>query len=115
MSDSFEHNPGDHEDPLPGPTWIVSLLGAVLLIVIGMGLTALYYNAQHQEDQQKFVTRDPQELIDVRSEQLARLHTDPHYEKSTNVDGKEVTALIIPIDQAMQKVVQENSTNGGNK
>ena len=38
MSDHAEHNPGDHEDPLPGPTWIVTFLGVVLLAVIILGI-----------------------------------------------------------------------------
>ena len=99
--------PGDHEDPLPGPTWIVALLGAVLLAVIGMGLTALLYNAQAQEDQRKVFTRDPAELVNLRSAQMARINALPHWEKSKDIDGKDQTALIIPIDQAMALTVKE--------
>jgi hypothetical protein len=109
MSETSEHNIGDHEDPLPGPTWIVGLLGVVLLVVIGMGLTALYYNAMQHEDTKKFVDPDPGELVNLRTAQLARLGGTPHWEQSKNADGKDVKALIIPIDQAMQKVVQDFS------
>ena len=107
MSEVYEHNPGDHEDPLPGPTWIISLLGAVLLAVIGMGLTAVFYNAQSDEEIRKVQVREPEELNNLRAAQTARLHAAAHWEKSKDVDGKDQMALIIPIDQAMDKVVQE--------
>src|SRR5262245_2113458 len=107
MSEVFEHNPGDHEDPLTGPTWLIGLLGAVLLAVIGMGLTALLYNAQSQEEMRKIQMRDPAELIALRAAQQARLHADPHWEISTDVDGHEHKALIIPINQAMEQIVKD--------
>ena len=113
MSDLFEHNPGDHEDPLAGPTWIIGFLGAVLLAVIGLGLTALYYNAQHKEEEAKIVKRDPLELEHLRAMQLAVIDAKPHWrEEMEKVEGKndeqKVRALSIPIDHAMELVVQES-------
>ena len=112
MTEVFEHNVGDHEDPLPGPTWIVAFLGIVLLSVIMLGLTALYYNAQTTETTRKVVVRDPMELENLRAQQKAQLTRGPEWvEEKVKVEGQDkeqvVPALVIPIDQAMDIVVRE--------
>jgi hypothetical protein len=112
MSEVFEHNLGDHEDPLTGPTWIVGFLGAVLLTVITLGLTALFYNAKRDEEQAKVIHRDPMELLNLQSEQHARIADPPRWvEREIRVEGSEkpqvVRTLTIPIDHAMQLVVNE--------
>jgi hypothetical protein len=111
MSDVFEHNPGDHEDPLTGPTWIIGFIGAVLLVVIMLGLTALYYNASYEEELEKVIQRDPQELENLRTAQLARITASPRYVEQQIViegqDPKTDRSLVIPIDRAMELVVQE--------
>jgi hypothetical protein len=110
MSEVFEHNPGDHDDPLPGPTYLIGLLGAVLLIVIGLGITALFFNADQAEIIRKVVDRDPMELENLRSQQQALLTASPHWESYQVEDQsgvKDVTALVIPIDQAMELTVKE--------
>lgn len=106
MSEVFEHNPGDHDDPLAGPTYIVGLLGAVLLVVIVMGVTALFFNADDQEIVKKVVISDPAELDALRAQQQALLHASPHWENYTEND-KPVKALIIPISQAMELTAKE--------
>jgi len=112
MSEVYEHNPGDHEDPLPGPTWIVGILGAVLLAVIMLGLTALFYNAQAKEDDKKIVFKEPDEVIKLRESQNAILNGTPSLREVSETDAQGQThivqALSIPIDQAMQIVVNEN-------
>ena len=110
MSEVFEHNPGDHEDPLTGPTWIIGFLGAVLLAVIMLGLTALVYNAQHKETLIKIIERDPQELENLRAEQTARITGDPRWVEVFEGE-KVVQHLVIPIDQAMQLVVNEGGAS----
>lgn len=113
MSEVFEHNPGDHEDPLPGPTWIIAFLGAVLLVVIMLGLTALFYNAQAAEQDTKLVLRDPEELNKLRAEQMARLNIEKpqrvqELEKPVGQEKEQVVeAVEIPIKQAMEMVVKE--------
>src|SRR5688572_11056808 len=112
MDQSLEHNPGDHEDPLSGPTWMVAFLGAVLLAVIMLGLTALYYNAKTQEETVKVITRDPDELVKLREQQSAQIHGPSRYvEEIVTVEGSEEgkreRALVIPIEQAMELVVKE--------
>jgi hypothetical protein len=106
MSEVFEHNPGDHEDPLAGPTYIIGLLGAVLLVVIVMGVTALFFNADDEEITRKVVIHDPAELDALRAQQSALLHAPPHWEKYEEND-QPITALIIPINQAMELTAEE--------
>ena len=106
MSEVFEHNPGDHEDPLPGPSYLVGLVGAVLLIVIFLGVTALFFNADSDEITRKVIDRDPAELDALRAQQQALLTGPPHWEKYTEND-KPQTALVIPLEQAMQLTVKE--------
>ena len=101
---------------LPGPTWIVAFLGVVLLSVIMLGLTALFYNAQTQEETVKVVKRDPEELVKLRALQQAQLYSTPHIaEEKIKVEGQQqeqiAQAIVIPIDQAMQLVVQEANTS----
>lgn len=117
MTEVFEHNPGDHEDPLTGPTWIIGFLGAVLLAVIMLGLTALTYNAQREEEEIKVIQRDADELESLRNAQLARLTAAPRYvEQWVRVEGQQEEqiqrALVIPIDRAMELVVQESQRGG---
>jgi hypothetical protein len=111
MSEVFEHNPSDHEDPLTGPTWIVAFLGAVLLIVITLGLTALFYNAQAQEEHQKLIMRDPMELGNLQARQREQLTGTPRWvEQQIDVEGSTpqlTRSLVIPIERAMELVAAE--------
>ena len=44
MSDAYEHNPGDHEDPLAGPTWTLGITGIELFAVSVLGVAAIFYD-----------------------------------------------------------------------
>jgi len=123
ITEIYEHNPGDHEDPVPGPTWIIGFLGAVLLVVIMLGITALYYTQRKQENQQKVVLRDPDELVKLHKAQARRLGAPAHWEvtavqEEVKVDGKPAIkttrskSLVIPIELAMQRVIAEASRGG---
>ncbi len=106
MTDVFEHNPDDHDDPVAGPTWLVGLLGAILLVVILMGVTALYYNVKGQELDDQFVNVERLEVRELRHQQEARLRGPSRWEKRDD-QGETVEALIIPIERAMELVVEE--------
>lgn len=101
MTDIHEHNPHDHEDPLPGPSWMVGILGTILLVVIVLGLTALFYDANNRIIDEVVITAVPQELLDLKAlqqERLDKAHLD--------IFDEEI-ALVIPIEQAMELVVEE--------
>ena len=101
MSEVFEHNPGDHDDPKAGPTWLVGIFGAVLLIVTVLALIALYNNVQTTEDVDKIVNAEPAELDALLAEQQLRLDY-PH-----QVVFEEEIITVIPIEHAMELVVAE--------
>ena len=46
MTDVFEHNVGDHEDPVAGPTWMIGFIGVVLLVVVVLGVASVYFQAE---------------------------------------------------------------------
>ncbi len=116
MTEVFEHNldPSDHEDPLTGPSWYVGLVGGLILVVTLLGLTALYYNEKTSETQspEKFVAKIPAELEELRAGQKKRL-TSPAHREVRDEAGEQITALVIPIDDAMQLVLEELSAREG--
>ncbi|MBT8486961.1 MAG: hypothetical protein HKO59_13640 [Phycisphaerales bacterium] len=106
MSDTFEHNPGDHEDPLAGPTWTVGIVGAVMLAVSVLGTAALYYDMRTQEEEEKVLSQPVLERAVLDDEQGARLDGPYRIERRPeNVDGD--PSVVIPIEDAMAIVVRE--------
>ena len=112
MTEVFEHNPSDHEDPLTGPSWYVGLVGGLILVVTLLGLTALYYNEKADETEKKVVAEFPAELEKLRDGQRERL-TSPAHREVRDEAGEQITALVIPIEDAMQLVVKELGAREG--
>jgi hypothetical protein len=108
MSDQFEHNLGDHEDPLPGPTWIIGILGSVLLAVVVLGVTALFFNADARMIDTKVMEQAYPQFETLKEAQLARLQGPPRKVEVVEND-KVVETVVIPIEQAMQKLVAKAS------
>jgi len=106
MSEHHEHNPSDHEDPVSGPTWLIGVIGVVLMIVIVLGLTALYYNAQAQVTNERVMTGEIRELQDLRAQQRAKLE-GPRRRETREFVGEEREVVVIPIDEAMQLAVEQ--------
>lgn len=104
----YEHNPGDHEDPVAGPTWLMALVGTILLVVIIFGLTAMYYNAQAEQTRVQMYEREPYELRRYKQQQQDLLAGEPRW-VSEEVNGEEVQRYVIPIDRAMDLVASESA------
>lgn len=104
--DHHEHNPGDHEDPLVGSTWMVGFLGAVLLIVIVLGLTALYYTAAGDEFERKVADQTAEEVLLLNSTQELRLTSEARREIDM-LGEEEVERIVIPIDDASKLIIAE--------
>jgi hypothetical protein len=105
----YEHNPGDHDDPKPGLTWLLGLLGALLLVVVVLGVTALYFNVKAEVFQRQVVSPPSREVLDLRARQEALL--DGGWVEVQR-QGEAVRIYTIPIEQAMEIVV-ENGQAGG--
>ncbi|MHC4080189.1 MAG: hypothetical protein ACYS15_13410 [Planctomycetota bacterium] len=112
MTEVYEHNPDDHDDPTAGFTWLMGLVGALLLVVIILGLTALYFNVKAEMFQRQVVSAERLELQALRREQEALLAGPPRFIEREQ-QGETVTAYIIPIEQAMEIVVREANAAGG--
>jgi hypothetical protein len=109
MSEIFEHNQGDHEDPLAGPTWTVGAIGVVLLIVICLGTAAIFYSVIASELDRKVIDQPQIQLEQNRAENLARLDGPVRYElRPENPEGER--SLVIPINQAMTAMVEETQS-----
>lgn len=105
-----EHNVGDHEDPIAGQTWLISFVGVALLIVIFLSLTALYYNYAAGEETTMVINREPVEFLQLTESQAAQLEGEPRWEARQVLgaeEGEMEHHLVIPIDHAMNFVVQE--------
>ncbi len=106
MTDHHEHNIDDHEDPSASSTWLVGFIGAVLLVVTMLGVTALYYNVKAQWVDEKVVKPNIDEPKELRARQEQRLTDPPRWVERD--DGGEVTReLVIPLERAMKIVVEE--------
>ena len=108
MTEVYEHNPQDHEDPATGMTWLVGLIGSVLGVVTLLGTTALYYNVKTSEIREQVISRDYLEILELRLEQEVFLNGPPRWVERQEPQGVE-EALVIPIKRAMELVVQENA------
>lgn len=106
MSDVYEHNPDDHDDPRPALTWFFGFVGAVLLVVTVLIVTALYYNVKAQEVAIQVVRPQRLEVIELREQQEAMLHAPAGWVERED-QGETVRAYTIPIEQAMELVVKE--------
>lgn len=109
MSDVYEHNPGDHEDPQGGATWLVGIVGTVLFIIIIMGVTALLKATVAETTDAVIIATEPVELQQVLERDQKRLYSDPRVIEYVDVDGNEQTRIAIPIDRAIELTAEQYS------
>ena len=107
MTDVFEHNPDDHDDPSTGLTWYVGGIGALLMVAILLALTALYYNVKAEEIQDQFVKPGRLEVMDLHARQEQRLHVPGEWVTREEA-GETVRAYVIPIERAMELIAAEH-------
>ena len=114
MTDHHEHNIDDHEDPAASSTSLVGFIGAVLLVVTMLGVTALYYNVKATKEKDVVVEQPVIHVDKARAEQEQRLTRSPRWEERDD-GGEIVRELVIPIERAMAIVAAENggATSGG--
>ena len=106
MTDHYEHNIDDYEDPAASSTSLVGFIGVVLLVVTMLGVTALYYNVKASQEHDVVVGIDRWDVEKLRIQQEGRLIAPARWEERD--EGGEVTReLIIPLERAMKIVVEE--------
>ena len=108
MSEVFEHNPGDHDDPLAGITWFLGFVGVVAFVITVLAVWALYYNVKASQVEEAFVAPARDEIVELRDAQQELLTGPPRWIE-TGEQGELTRRYVIPIEQAMQYVVRENS------
>jgi hypothetical protein len=108
MSEVDRHSLTDREDPAAGPTWVIGLIGALLLVVVILVIAALLYRSASMEFEQKVSGEAPRELTELRRDQTARLTDPPRWEIRPD-SGEGGRSLVIPIEQAMEAFVEETA------
>ncbi len=106
MSEVFEHNPEDHEDPRAGITWFVGFVGSVAFVVTTLAGWALYYNVKGEQVEESFIAPAREEVAELKRSQQAMLEGPPRWIEVDEA-GEKVRRYVIPIEQAMGLVVQE--------
>ncbi len=107
MTEVFEHNPDDHEDPKAGITWFIGAVGTLMLAVTMLAVWALYYNVKANEVQAAVVLPIREEVLELRRGQEALLAGSPRWIELVDAQGQPVTTYVIPIERAMEIVVRE--------
>ncbi len=110
MSTHYEHNIQDHEDPSAGYTWMIGLVGTVLLVVTILATVALYYNVQASQTKEAFTDRNRDDVDQLRNEQLKVLTDRSRWVEREDESGEIIRHLVIHIDRAIQLVIDEHGS-----
>lgn len=108
MSKHYEHNIKDHEDPSAGYTWMIGLVGTVLLVVTVLATVALYYNVQASQNKESVIEPTRIDVKKLRAKQLQVLSNTPHWFEGEEESGEIKRYLAIPIDRAIQLVIEQH-------
>ncbi len=115
MSEQFEHNPGDHDDPVGDSTWAIGIGGAFVLTVLVISVAVLFYRADSELIDERVVREMPKEYLDLQKqwdEQLVNWGTAPVVDDEGNpvmdANGKPAKRIHIPVRNAMELIVKES-------
>lgn len=97
------------DDPEPGSTWFWSLASIVVFVVIIVAASAFYFKVDSFEVDAKIIDQPTLSLEQLRASQREELAVYSNY-TWTMPDGKAATFKRIPIDRAMEMVVQDAKT-----
>jgi hypothetical protein len=108
MTDPLQQSTIDVEtaDPKSGPTLLVGIVGAVVLVVVVVLLETLYFRTAQSEFERKVIADGAQELRSVQAEQRELLNGYRIVDAGQGV-------VAIPIERAMELVVEEARRNDG--
>jgi len=73
VTEGFEHNPGDHEDPRAGITWFIGSVGMMMLAVTMLAVWALYYNVKADQVETAVVLPIREDVVELQRRQAANV------------------------------------------
>ena len=88
------------DDPEAGSSWFISLASIIVFTVTVLALSAMYFDFESGEVDQKIVKAPVKALQELRLSQEEMLTEYGRYEFE-DADGNEVKRIRIPISQAM--------------
>ena len=106
MSANTAAIPTQLDDPEPGSTWFFSLAGIVILVALVVAASVMYFHAETSETDVKVVDQAYVKLESARGTWREQLSSYQRY-SWTQADGKSVQKVRIPVDRAMELIVQE--------
>ena len=89
------------DDPEAGSTWFISLASVVIFTVSVLALSAMYFDFEGGEVDEKITKAPAKALQEIRLTQEELLTEYGRYEFE-DADGNEVKRIRIPISQAIQ-------------
>ena len=94
MTEVFDHNPDDHEDPRAGLTWLLGVIGTLTLVITMLAVWALYYNVKRVQVEEVFVAPGRLDVIELQQSQEQFLVGPPRW-ITVDVQGESLRNVII--------------------
>ena len=94
------------DDPEAGQTWLVSLIGIIILTAVVIALSVMYFKTEQTEVDLKVIEPQYLALEDLKLKQMELLGSSGAY--SLDIAGKPVERQRIPVAQAI-KLVSQNA------
>jgi|GEM_PF-371819 len=94
------------DDPEPGSTWVVSLVGIIILCVLVIATCVFYFKFETKEVDVKIIAPTDTWMLGLKTQQLGELAVYQKY-SVTAPDGTAEPRIRIPITNAMELVAAE--------
>ncbi len=92
------------DDPEAGQTWLVSLIGIIILTAVVIALSVMYFQTEQTEVDLKVIEPQYIALEDLKLKQMELLSSSGSY--SLDIAGKPVERERIPVAEAIKLVAQ---------
>lgn len=92
------------DDPEAGKTWLVSLMGVIILAALVIALSVMYFRTEATEVEAKVIAPEYLALKELKTRQLELLASKGAY--TVEVDGKQVQRNRIPVADAMRMMAE---------
>ena len=95
------------DDPEAGQTWLVSLIGIIILTAVVIALSVMYFQTEQTEVDLKVIEPQYIALEDLKLKQMELLGSSGSY--SLDIAGKPVQRERIPVAEAIKLVAQNTA------